>query len=41
VDQFGDQLAVFGIEYALEIMASGAVLEDKETPLELITAASL
>lgn len=41
VDQFGDQLAVFGIEYALEIMTSGAVLEDKETPLELITAASL
>tara|TARA_B110000858_G_scaffold193768_1_gene246942 strand:- start:42762 stop:43721 length:960 start_codon:yes stop_codon:yes gene_type:complete len=41
VDQFGDQLAVFGIEYALEIMTSGAVLEDKETPLELITPASL
>ena len=41
VDQFVEQWAVFGIEYALEIMTSGAVLEDKETPLELITAASL
>jgi len=41
VDQFGGQLAVFGIEYALEVMVSGIVLEDKETPLELVTAASL
>jgi ribose transport system substrate-binding protein len=41
VDQFGEQLAVFGIEYALEAVASGTVLEDRETPLELITAASL
>jgi ribose transport system substrate-binding protein len=41
VDQFGDQLAVFGIEYALEVLATGAVLEDKETPLELVTAESL
>lgn len=41
VDQFGDQLAVFGIEYALEVLATGAVPEDKETPIELITAESL
>lgn len=41
VDQFGDQLAVFGIEYALEILATGVVPKDKETPLELITAATL
>ena len=41
VDQFGEQLAVFGIQYALEAVASGTVLEDRETPLELITAASL
>lgn len=41
VDQFGEQLAVFGIEYALEAVASGTVLEDRETPLELVTADSL
>ncbi len=41
VDQFGDQLAIFGIEYALEIVANGTVLQDRETPLELVTAASL
>ena len=38
VDQFGDQLAVFGIEYAMEALESGAELEDRETLLELITA---
>jgi ribose transport system substrate-binding protein len=41
VDQFGDQLAVFGIEYALEVLATGIVPEDRETSLELITADSL
>tara|TARA_B100000686_G_C16776278_1_gene968710 strand:+ start:1759 stop:2748 length:990 start_codon:yes stop_codon:yes gene_type:complete len=41
VDQFGDQLAVFGIEYALEVLATGVVPEDRETPLELITVESL
>lgn len=41
VDQFGDQLAVFGIEYALEVIATGVVPEDRETPLELITAETL
>ena len=41
VDQFGDQLAVFGIEYALEVLATGAIPEDRETPLELITRQSL
>ncbi len=40
VDQFGDQLAVFGIEYALEILAGGNIPADRETPLELITAES-
>jgi ribose transport system substrate-binding protein len=40
VDQFGDQLAVFGIEYALEILANGIIPADRETPLELITAQS-
>ena len=41
VDQFGDQLAVFGIEYALEVLTTGAIPEDRETPLELVTKESL
>ena len=41
VDQFGDQLAVFGIEYALEVLSTGVVPQDRETPLELITVQSL
>jgi ribose transport system substrate-binding protein len=41
VDQFGDQLAVFGIEYALEVLATGIVPEDRETSLELINTDSL
>ena len=41
VDQFGDQLAVFGIEYALEVLATGIVPQDRETSLELITIDSL
>jgi len=41
VDQFGDQLAVFGIEYALDVLNNATIPEDKETPLELVTAASL
>ena len=39
-DQHGDQLAVFGIERALESLAGGAP-EDRETPVDLITAAEL
>lgn len=41
VDQFGDQLAVFGIEYALEVLKTEMRMDDKETRLELITAESL
>lgn len=41
VDQFGDQLAVFGIEYAIEALESGAELEDRETLLELVTIETL
>ena len=41
VDQFGDQLAVFGIEYALEALETDVQLDDKETRLELITIESL
>jgi ribose transport system substrate-binding protein len=38
VDQHADQLAVFGIEYALEILKTGEHPEDKETPVDLVTA---
>lgn len=41
VDQHADQLAVFGIEYALEMLAKKGVPADKETPVDLITAESL
>ena len=41
VEQFGDQLAVFGIEYAIEALESGAELEGRETLLELVTAETL
>jgi ribose transport system substrate-binding protein len=37
-DQHADQLAVFGIEYALQILKDGIVPEDKETRVDLITA---
>ncbi len=40
-DQHGDQLAVFGIEYALQILGDQTVPEDKETPVDLITAETL
>ncbi len=38
VDQHADLLAVYGIEYALEALASGAELADRSTPVDLITA---
>jgi len=38
-DQHGDQLAVYGIEYALERLRNpDAPLADRETPVDLITA---
>ncbi|APZ94425.1 sugar ABC transporter substrate-binding protein [Fuerstiella marisgermanici] len=40
-DQHGDQLAVFGIEYALEAIETGKAPGDKETPVDLITADSI
>ncbi len=41
-DQHGDALAVFGIEYALKLLEdSDANLEDRETPVDLITAEHL
>ncbi|QDU41187.1 D-ribose-binding periplasmic protein precursor [Maioricimonas rarisocia] len=41
-DQHGDQLAVYGIEYALKLLADPeATVEDRETPVDLITAEDL
>lgn len=36
-DQHGDQLAVFGIEAALQILAGDVAPEDRKTPVDLIT----
>jgi ribose transport system substrate-binding protein len=36
-DQHGDQLAVYGIEAALQIIAGEAAPEDRKTPVDLIT----
>jgi ribose transport system substrate-binding protein len=41
VDQHGDKLALFGIEYALEMLKQKSVPVDKETPVDLITAETL
>jgi ribose transport system substrate-binding protein len=38
VDQHADQIAVYGIQYALDILAGKAAPEDKETPVDLVTA---
>jgi ribose transport system substrate-binding protein len=41
-DQHGDQLAVYGIEYALERLRDPrAPLADRETPVDLVTAETL
>jgi ribose transport system substrate-binding protein len=41
VDQHGDKIAVYGIEYALEILKSHQPAKDKETPVDLVTAETL
>ncbi len=41
VDQHADQLAVFGIEYALEILTRKTTPADKETSVDLVTAETL
>ena len=41
VDQHADKLALFGIEYALEMLKTRAQPADKETPVDLVTAESL
>lgn len=38
VDQHGDQLAAYGIQYALDMLAGKAPVADQETPVDLITA---
>lgn len=35
-DQHGDQLAVFGIEYALQLMSGDETPEDRTTPVDLV-----
>lgn len=40
IDQHGDQLAIYGIQYALEIIESGTTPEDRETPVDLVTVDS-
>jgi len=41
VDQHGDKLALFGIEYALEMLKGKAAPSDRETPVDLITLETL
>jgi len=41
VDQHADKLALYGIEYALEMLKEKTVPTDKETPVDLITAENL
>jgi ribose transport system substrate-binding protein len=41
VDQHGDQLAVYGVEYALDMIAKKTPPADKETPVDLITAENI
>jgi ribose transport system substrate-binding protein len=41
VDQHADKLALFGIEYALEMLKGQGTPSDKETPVDLITAETL
>lgn len=38
-DQHADQIAVFGIEYALQLRRTPGAVADRETPVDLITAA--
>jgi ribose transport system substrate-binding protein len=40
-DQHAAQLAVFGIEYALQILRGQAKPQDRRTPVDLVTAEKL
>jgi ribose transport system substrate-binding protein len=41
VDQHEEQLATFGIEFALDILSNRAIPADRETPVDLVTAETL
>lgn len=41
LDQFGDQFAIYGIEFALEMISGRATISHQQTPVKLITAADL
>lgn len=41
IDQYGDRLAVFGIQFALEMLASDAQPEDRGTSVDLVTVDTL
>ena len=36
-DQYGGQLAVYGIEYGLQILHGGTIPDDRKTPVDLVT----
>jgi len=40
-DQHGGELAVFGIEYALQALAGGTDFPDRMTPVDLVDGATL
>jgi ribose transport system substrate-binding protein len=40
-DQHADRLAVYGIEYALSMLRAGTTPDDRETPVDLVTAEDL
>ncbi len=41
VQQYADKLAVFGIEYALQVLREKAAPQDRETAVDLVTAETL
>jgi len=41
IDQHADKLAIYGIEYALEMLKNKGTPQDRETPVDLITAEDL
>jgi ribose transport system substrate-binding protein len=41
IDQHADKLAVYGIEYALDMLENQGSPQDRETPVDLITAEDL
>jgi len=40
-DQHADQLAAFGIEYALEMLRTKGLPQSRETPVDVVTAQTL